>query len=132
MLDQAKAATRQPLVLLVDGDADSRLTLRIALADAGIEVITANDGAVGLMVARYTSPEVVLLDLDFLADGLEGVARSIGVIGQQRDARVIALTRSPAADIRIDLQRNLFDQILIKPIDPQCLLEAVCEAATLH
>lgn len=125
MLDQVKAAARQPLVLLIGGDADSRLIFRTRLSDAGIEVITANDCATGLMVARCTSPDVVLLDVDLPADGSEDVARTIGVSGQQGDARVIALTRNPAADIRFDLQRDLFDQVLIKPIDPQCLLEAV-------
>ena len=132
MLDQAKPATRQPLVLLVDGDADSRLTLRTALSDAGMEVITANDRAAGLIVARCVSPDIVLLDVELPAVGSEDDARTIEEIGLQGDARVIALARNPTADIRFDLQSDLFDQVLIKPIDPRCLLEAVSEAATLR
>ena len=132
MLDQARGAIRLPLVLLVDGDADSRETVRTALSEAGIEVITANDGVAGLVVARCTSPDVVLLDVDLPADTAEDIARNIGVSGQKGDARVIALTRNPAADDRFDLQPAVFDQVLVKPIDPQRLLEAVCEAAALR
>jgi CheY-like chemotaxis protein len=50
-------------ILLVDDSKFLRLATERALARAGYEVLTANDGEQALQVAREAKPQVILLDM---------------------------------------------------------------------
>ena len=50
-------------VLLIEDEAPIRATLSRFLQMEGIEVITAEDGAVGLALARAELPDLILCDL---------------------------------------------------------------------
>jgi CheY-like chemotaxis protein len=57
-------AIARPHILIAEDDADLRLTLRMALEDAGFEVIEAADGMATLDTLTHSpTPLVVLLDL---------------------------------------------------------------------
>jgi CheY-like chemotaxis protein len=56
------ARSVQP-VLVVEDDADTRQLLATLLAIEGYEVVTARNGAEGLIAARQHQPCVILLDL---------------------------------------------------------------------
>jgi CheY-like chemotaxis protein len=53
-----------PLVLIVDDDANLRSLARVVLARAGFDVATAADGEEGLIQVERLSPDVVLLDMN--------------------------------------------------------------------
>jgi CheY-like chemotaxis protein len=58
-----ETAKKKYKILLVDDDADIIATMRLAVADLGVEVQTANDGLVALDVAETMDPDMVVLDL---------------------------------------------------------------------
>ena len=111
-------------VLLVNGDIDSRSIYRMALAQAGIEVITVGDSGSGLRVARITHPKVIVLDIPAKRDGFDAVTSMRAEAGL-RDTTMIAL-----ADQAITAQQRAlidaeFDRVLLKPIEPSAVLAAV-------
>lgn len=57
-------------ILVVDDEPDPRLIMRIALENAGHEVIEASDGEEALVRARESAPALILLDLRM--PGLDG------------------------------------------------------------
>ena len=50
-------------VLVVEDDASIALGLRINLEGEGYEVLTAEDGEIGLTMAREREPDLVILDV---------------------------------------------------------------------
>lgn len=126
-MDQDAGKSRRRLVILVDADEQSRLLCRTALSAAGFEVITASDAGTALLVAGYTSPDVILLDVDQPA--LSSLVRAHDIRADRRlgDSRIIALTGQREPPSRHE-PGTRFDRIVIKPADEQRILEAVGEA----
>lgn len=120
-----KGRARQRLVILVDGDEQSRPLCRAALSDAGFEVITASDAATALLVARFTMPDMVLLDIDVPALSSLVLARDMRADDRLRQSQIIALTGKLVSQRYQELHASGFDQILVKPTDQQRLLETV-------
>ena len=111
-------------VLLVNSDIDSRSIYRMALAQAGIEVITVGDSGSGLRVARITHPKVIVLDIAAKRDSLDTVTR------MRTDAGLHDTTMIALADKAIPAQQRAvieaeFDRVLLKPIEPSAVLAAV-------
>ena len=50
-------------ILVVDDVKETLLALKIRLEHANYEVLTANDGGVGLKMARETNPDLIILDV---------------------------------------------------------------------
>ena len=50
-------------VLVIDDEQDIRLIAQIGLRTAGVHVRTADGGAAGIVAARETHPDVILLDV---------------------------------------------------------------------
>ena len=57
-------------VLVIDDEAPIRLLCRVNLEAEGMEVIEAQDGTVGVELARSESPDVILLDV--MMPGMDG------------------------------------------------------------
>jgi DNA-binding response OmpR family regulator len=57
-------------VLVIDDEAPIRLLCRVNLEAEGMEVVEAEDGTVGLELARSKRPDVILLDV--MMPGLDG------------------------------------------------------------
>jgi DNA-binding response OmpR family regulator len=67
----------QPTVLVVDDDSRVRLAIQWALEDAGLRVLTAEDGARAIEQAVAAAPAVIVLDMTLpVLDGYE-VAESV-------------------------------------------------------
>src|SRR4029453_17217060 len=65
-------AEPRPLVLVVDDSADSRDMAAMLLETSGFDAITAGNGLEGLIVAHYTRPAVVIMDVAMpVLDGLQ-------------------------------------------------------------
>ncbi len=117
-------ATRKR-ILLVD---DEPLTLQM-LTDifraSGFEILTAQDGAEGLARARAERPDLLILDI--MMPKLDGfkVARLLKSDRNYRHIPIIILTaKAGAADSELSRQAGA-DRYLLKPIDPEVLLEQV-------
>lgn len=111
-------------VLLVNGDIDSRSIYRMALAQAGIEVISVGDSGSGLRVAQITQPKVIVLDIPARRDGLDA-ATSMRADAGLRDTMIIALADQAMTAQQRELIEAEFDRVLLKPIEPSAVLAAV-------
>jgi DNA-binding response OmpR family regulator len=105
-------------VLVVDDERAIRLLCRVNLAASGMEVLEAEDGRVGLELARKERPDLVLLDV--MMPEVDGwtVARELAENEETRDIPVVFLTaRADAADKRLGEQLGGVGY-LVKPFDP--------------
>lgn len=118
-------------VLLVNGDIDSRSMYRMALAEAGIEVITVGDSSSGLRVARITQPKVIVLDIPAKRDGVDAAAR-MRTEAALRDTAMIALADQALPSEQRALIEAEFDRVLLKPIEPSAVLAAVRQGLAWH
>jgi CheY-like chemotaxis protein len=80
------------LILVVDDSADNVAMLSLDLQQEGYRVVTATDGEEAISVARYTQPNLILMDISMpRLDGL-GATRRIREHEVLRDVPVIAIT----------------------------------------
>jgi DNA-binding response OmpR family regulator len=127
-IHSAPDATRQRLVILVDGDEQSRLACRSGLAEAGFEVITVTDAATAVLVARFAPPDVVIVDLDSPASSSLIGARDLRAeLGFHR-SQIIGLTAEVPPQRSPEPDATRLDQLVLKPADSQRLLEALGES----
>lgn len=107
-----------------DDDVNRELVQRImARAPYEVEVIEANDGQKGVVVAEEQKPDLILMD--FHMPGMPGpeATRHIRALEVLKDVKIIALT----ADIysRSDFEEAGCDGYLTKPIRKRTLLHAI-------
>jgi CheY-like chemotaxis protein len=113
----------EPVVLVVEDDADTRTALVAALDDE-IEqpIVIARDGEEAIARARAYAPAVVLLDIGLpKVDGYE-VARALRADPATAAAWIVAITGTGRPR---DAARAGVDQFLWKPLDLEHLSVAV-------
>jgi CheY-like chemotaxis protein len=120
---QARAGRRGGRILIVDDNVDAAQTLSTLMRLENYEVSVAHDGAEALRVAGEWRPDAVLCDIGL--PGMNGFAVAMRMREDPalRHARLIAITGYGAPH---DRQRALeagFDDHVVKPADPQVLLE---------
>jgi PAS domain S-box-containing protein len=111
-------------ILVVDDNADAANSLaRLLTRLHGQEVRVAHDGPSALDVAREFRPEVALLDIGLPGmDGYE-LARRLRGMPESEVMMLMALTGwGQEADLRKSREAG-FDRHLVKPVDPETLLE---------
>ena len=115
-------------ILIVDDNADVRMTLREMLALNGYEVHEAGDGATGIAIARAHAPDVALIDIALPdVDGYE-VARRLRAGENGLRMRLIAVTGfGQPEDERRALEAG-FDAHLTKPVRLEQLTRAISSA----
>ena len=115
-------------ILVVDDDEMQRLLERTILEDAGHELTFASDGADALIFFRRNDVDVVVTDLNMpRIDGLKVIE---GVM--EIDDRVPVIVVSGVESERLDQAMALGAfKALLKPVDPQDLLDAVTAALEL-
>ncbi len=110
-------------VLVIDGDADSRVVYRPLLETAGFEVLEAADGAAGLSLARERVPDVVVTELTL--GGLDGLTVIRQLRERLRDVQIVVLTARGLAEDRRAAERAGCALFLEKPVAPQVLAREV-------
>ncbi len=126
----AAASTGVPQrVLVVEDDADAADALAVLLRGWGHDVEVARDAEGALVAARTRRPDAVLLDLH-LGDGPDGfeVAHRLRDEVGLRDARLLAVTGQPPRGESGAVRVGDLDGVLIKPVDPPALRQALCAA----
>jgi CheY-like chemotaxis protein len=110
--------------LLIEDDADTREMYRLVLEQASIGVVEA-EPTDAERVACSRRPDVVLMDLSLPAiDGFELASR---LRANPETARIPILVISGHAGTEIDSRAREvgIDGMLLKPIDPQTLVDAI-------
>jgi two-component system CheB/CheR fusion protein len=118
-------------ILVVDDNVDAAVSLALVMKAEGHHVETAHDGPAALEAARLLRPDVVFLDIG-LPKGMDGyeVARRLrGDLG----LTVVLMAALTGYGQEEDRQRSLaagFDHHLVKPVDPNILIDMVSGLAT--
>jgi two-component system nitrate/nitrite response regulator NarL len=110
-------------VLIVD---DQRLfaeAVQVALADHGVEVTTAGDGATAMSALERGGPHVVLVDVE-LPDG-SGIDLGRRILERGDDTRVIALTAGRDPSTVDEVLRVGFSGYLTKDTKLDALVNAI-------
>ena len=125
MKGQAMAGKK---VLVVDDEIHIVHVVTIKLRNNGYEVISAENGADALDLARRERPDVIISDLQMpLMTGLELVER-LRQVEETRDIPVLMLT-ARSFDVPPEQQQRLYIvQCLSKPFSPRELLGCVEDA----
>ena len=111
-------------VLLIDDYADVRRMLRMALEDVDIEVIEAENGAIGLEIIETETVDLIITDL--LMPEKEGIETIRELRKENTRIPVIAITGGGPMppDRLIEVAKNLGANAgLSKPVDPDELTE---------
>jgi signal transduction histidine kinase len=115
----ARVPPRPARVLLVDDSEDLRDLVGLYLADAGLQVSMAGDGAEALEAARRDPPDAVLTDMEMPRMNGADLARALRAAGYARP--IVLLTAHPEGpDTQLALQAGC-DAYVAKPVDAALL-----------
>ncbi|MCB9522344.1 MAG: hybrid sensor histidine kinase/response regulator [Myxococcales bacterium] len=109
-------------VLHIEDRPENRLLVRKLLESRGVHVVDADDGLLGLELARTTAPDLILVDINIPGlDGYEVVSRLKGD-PQIKPVPVVAITAEGDRDRALALG---FDGFLAKPVRPATFFRAI-------
>jgi CheY-like chemotaxis protein len=110
-------------ILLVDDDRDSAESLGLLLRLLGAETTVTYSGPEALSIVERSKPTVIILDIGMPGmDGYE-VARAIRAQPALSDVVLVALSGWGQDDDRAQSRAAGFDHHLVKPVEPDRLLE---------
>jgi len=123
-----------PKILIVDDEPNMQLLLQQTLAefeDAGVELITVDNGEAALHTIKQVQPELVFLDISLpRMNGIE-VCKLIKNYHELKNVYIIMLTaRCHEFDKKTGLAAGA-DLYLAKPFDPERLIEKTYEVLGL-
>ena len=107
-------------VLVVDDGRENRELLRVVLGDAGLDMVEAENGAIGLERAAEHDPDLVLMDIQMPV--MDGVTATRTLRQRGFDKPVIALTANAMKGFERELEDGGFTAYETKPIDIDRLL----------
>ena len=110
-------------VLIVDDYEPLRAMMRTVFARAGAEVREAANGAEALRAFEAAPADLVLMDQSM--PGMSGLALLAGLRARSATVRLIMLTGHSAPSLAEDARRAGADAVLVKPVAPRALMEAV-------
>jgi PAS domain S-box-containing protein len=124
-VEDAEAELRQllqgRLILLVDDEPINREIAQLLLEDAGLEVDTAEDGAVAVFMAGQTRYAAILMDMQMPnTNGLDAT-RQIRALTGYHDIPIIAMTANVFVDDKALCLEAGMDDFLAKPVNPAML-----------
>jgi CheY-like chemotaxis protein len=112
-------------ILLVEDNLDNRTIYRTILEHRGYSVLEAEDGEMGIRMAREQSPALILMDISIpKVDGWEAT-RILKADPKTAGIPVIALTAHAMAQDRAKAAEVGCDGYLAKPVEPRRVVEEV-------
>lgn len=113
------------VILVADDKQSNRELLRAILEHASYDVIEAADGDEAILMASEASPHLIILDIRMPKKDGFGVIRELRRDPDFRALPIVALTASASLDERDRIIGSGFDAVLVKPIGPAKLRDAV-------
>ena len=117
-----------PRVLVVDDQADVREALRLLLKGAGYAIETAASPAEALDAFAYRDHDLIVLDMNFQSDttsGEEGLALIDRLRGQDKYARIIAMTGWSTVELAVEAMHHGACDFIPKPWDNRHFLSVI-------
>lgn len=112
-------------ILIIEDQEDNRRILRDMLSNAGYEVIEAGDGISGVDVARTTTPDLVVMDIQLPGiDGYEATRR-IKADNALKSVPVIAVTSYALSGDEQKARAAGCSGYITKPFSPRQLLARI-------
>jgi CheY-like chemotaxis protein len=109
--------SKNPVVLVVEDDEDSRYLVRLALEARGYRICEAENGDEAIVVAHREQPNAILMDISMpLMNGLTAAAR-IREHENFRTIPIVAVTAHHDTDLRADALACGFTAYVTKPVD---------------
>lgn len=122
--------THMVTILAVDDSPSMRALVKATLAEAGFEVLQASDGVEALDVARSTSVNLVLADVNMpRMDGITLVKELRG-LGSYKFTPILMLTTEINAAKKQEAKAAGATGWLVKPFDPPQLLATIRKVIT--
>ncbi len=112
-------------VLVIDDEPDVLLLCKLNLEHAGHEVIEAQEGARGLIMAREEHPDVVVLDLMLPWVNGYQILAALQEDEATRHLPVVILTAKSQVEDRIRCWEDGASEFVLKPFPPEELLNAL-------
>lgn len=115
-------------VLIIDDSPTETYKLTTMLEKHGHEVLTAENGEAGIVVAQKQQPDVILMDI--VMPGLNGfqATRQLSKLAETAHIPVIIVTTKDQQTDRVWGMRQGAKDYLAKPIDPDVLMAAIKHA----
>ena len=110
-------------VLVVDDDKGLRNLYRMVLENAGYVVDEATNGADALKYLMNQTPDVIIMDMLMPMLGGESMIKRLQQMPGLESAKIIVITAYPRFRESAEFVRA--DRFLVKPIQPQEVVEAV-------
>lgn len=112
-------------VLSVDDSASIRQMVAFTLKSAGYTVVEAEDGQAGLDKAKASTVDLILTDQNMpKMDGLT-LIKALRGLPQYKATPILMLTTESSDDMKAQGKASGATGWLVKPFDPQKLLEVV-------
>lgn len=117
-----------PRVLIVDDSPTETYKFREILEKHGFDILTADNGADGVALARQEQPDVVLMDV--VMPGLNGfqATRQLHKNADTQAIPVIIVTTKDQETDKVWGRRQGAKDYLTKPVDEQKLLDTIKRA----
>ena len=117
-----------PRVLIVDDSPTETYKFKETLEKHGFEIITADNGADGVAVARQEQPDVVLMDV--VMPGLNGfqATRQLSKGDDTKHIPVIIVTTKDQETDKVWGRRQGATDYLTKPVDEAVLIDTINRA----
>ena len=113
----------KPQVLVIEDSASVRRLIEVCLRVLDVEVSAAEDGVLGLGVARETLPDVIVLDIGL--PGMDGweVLRHLRASEETQGIKVLVLTAHAQPEVAQQADEVGADDFMTKPFRPGELRE---------
>ena len=113
-------------ILIVDDEPDVLKMVVITLQSKGYIIITGTNGEEALALLKKENPDIVLLDFRMpVIDGIQ-TSKRIKTMEDYKHIPVLLITAS-VDEMESKLEESLADGFLLKPFDPQVLVEEVAK-----
>ncbi|HKR88757.1 MAG TPA: response regulator [Phenylobacterium sp.] len=116
-------------VLTVDDSRTMRDMLRMALIDAGFDVVQAEDGVQGLELLQETRPDVIITDINMPRMDGYGFMQGVRADAQNRGIPILVLTTESSPEKKLRARDAGATGWIVKPFDPKKLVDAVNRVA---
>ena len=113
------------IVITVDDSMSIRETVKMILASAGYQVLTAEDGVKGLQICQQQKADLILSDLNMPnMDGTTLIAK-LRTLPQYRFTPILMLTTESQEEKKLAGKKAGATGWIVKPFDPAKLLAVV-------
>ncbi len=112
-------------ILIVEDDKTVQVLMKSVLEKAGFEVVQAFDAMQGVMMARQSQPDLIILDFMMPAGGGASVLARIRNLAGTSTTPVLLHSAAEEATLNAAIANDPRARVLRKPVPPAQLVEAV-------